>query len=733
MSDCEYSEVEEYSSEEEIEISDREHSESEVDEADEGEDNGDLGEQENLQVDQQNDSLVAENKLTDIIKTQQMIIDSLRMEIASFKLQATTVGRPVSRRNRKYTTKSEESTSAVVSSFEDDDDELDSLSSEKSSRSESSLEHGASITNPLLVDVVIQNVMDHLPLKSLLLARLVCRKWNAVATFQIANKSGPIQLEVYQPWKPSRGIKVSAFIDVMRNSLLGCPFSKYSISSFHALEELDRFFFHFGRIIKHLDLHLPEGFDDTQAFTTLLIRKIPHLESLRIGCCQMFKQMCLNSRQNDAPETLPFGKKGFLGCLKTFCVGNIINMIPSKSWLEAFFKMTPNLEKLVLHVNFKENGNTFIRIVLEALMNHHDGLKNIKSMMISCLTESHLRTLIKLADCGLRLKKFRFQDLCLHLTEINGSTLETFLASQADNLESLEIEQSSNFPRIRPFQLPPMKSLKMLSVVSSQRISIGILNYAAQLPKLEKLILRGYDVFSSANIFPHSDSAKRAIAGQCLKALSLPSKLNIPHFPKVLASMFPNVTDLEVRGVTNESLREIWESWPQLEKFKLVVSHFDDNIDSGLTGIADEVCTELRTDLMAENYRTEEIKTATGIADLKCLRSFEMECRAMWIPCQIITDVTGYFALANMTSLGKLKVTEIGVPEKFDLSNECIQNIIKTLTNTEVTFKIMDDHGRWQLELGRADILRNTYESEPQLEDHNKDKEYIADDQIYTY
>lgn len=39
----------------------------------------------------------------------------------------------------------------------------------------------------------------------------------------------------------------------------------------------------------------------------------------------------------------------------------------------------------------------------------------------------------------------------------------------------------------------------------------------------------------------------------------------------------------------------------------------------------------------------------------------------------------------------------------------------------------MDDHGRWQLELGRIDLLRNTYESEPQLEDHNKDREYMVD------
>lgn len=51
------------------------------------------------------------------------------------------------------------------------------------------------------------------------------------------------------------------------------------------------------------------------------------------------------------------------------------------------------------------------------------------------------------------------------------------------------------------------------------------------------------------------------------------------------------------------------------------------------------------------------------------LRSLEVECRAMWIPCQLITDVTGYFALVHLTTLKKLKVTEIGVPEKFDASD----------------------------------------------------------------
>lgn len=59
----------------------------------------------------------------------------------------------------------------------------------------------------------------------------------------------------------------------------------------------------------------------------------------------------------------------------------------------------------------------------------------------------------------------------------------------------------------------------------------------------------------------------------------------------------------------------------------------------------------------------------------------ELECRAMWIPCQLITDVTGYFALSQLNHLQKLKVTEIGVPEKFDVSvmETCILYINCTL------------------------------------------------------
>lgn len=456
--------------------------------------------------------------------------------------------------------------------------------------------------------------MVHLPFKSLLTTRLVCRKWNEIATSHLSSKCAPIQLEVDQPWKPSKGIKVSNFIEVMRtgNSLV-CPFSKYSIGSFSALEELDRFFFHFGKWVKHLDLNFQEEFDDSEEFVKLITRKLPLLESLRVGCCQMFQKSNLTSMTSLFP----------LKNLKVFCIGNIINIIPNKSWLESFLKMIPKLEKLVLHVNFKENGNTFIRLVLETLMTNSNLLANISSLMISCLTEAHLRTLIKLAECGLRLKHFRFQDLSLHLTEINGATLETFLSSQADYLQTLEIDQSSNFPRIRHFQLPQMKELRTFSVVTSQRISFGSISYPTNFPRLENLVLRGFDVFNCSSIFPQIDQKRiqhHYPNGYCLKALSLPSKLAIPHFPKLLSKLFPNLAELEVRGVSNECLKEIWESWPDLEKFKLVVSHFDDNIDSGITGIPEDVCRELRmnhSNMWEEIRPLEDLKRAPGITDLK--------------------------------------------------------------------------------------------------------------------
>lgn len=36
----------------------------------------------------------------------------------------------------------------------------------------------------------------------------------------------------------------------------------------------------------------------------------------------------------------------------------------------------------------------------------------------------------------------------------------------------------------------------------------------------------------------------------------------------------------------------------------------------------------------------------------------------------------------------------------------------------------MDDHGRWRLELEEEEAAVNMYETEPLLEDHNKDKIY---------
>lgn len=74
---------------------------------------------------------------------------------------------------------------------------------------------------------------------------------------------------------------------------------------------------------------------------------------------------------------------------------------------------------------------------------------------------------------------------------------------------------------------------------------------------------------------------------------------------------------------------------------------------------------------------------------VKDLVSLELECRAMWIPCHLITDVTGYFALSQLQNLKQLKVTEIGVPEKFDVrfdDEKTLYNIILGIFNTKICF-----------------------------------------------
>lgn len=100
-----------------------------------------------------------------------------------------------------------------------------------------------------------------------------------------------------------------------------------------------------------------------------------------------------------------------------------------------------------------------------------------------------------------------------------------------------------------------------------------------------------------------------------------------------------------------------------------------------------------------------------------------------------------------MKQLKSLKFTEIGVPEHFDvrilknanrrsnfnfknlsiylqLSEKCIKRIHENLKYCEISLQIMDDHGRWRLELEEEEAAVNMYESEPCLEDHNKDKVY---------
>lgn len=67
---------------------------------------------------------------------------------------------------------------------------------------------------------------------------------------------------------------------------------------------------------------------------------------------------------------------------------------------------------------------------------------------------------------------------------------------------------------------------------------------------------------------------------------------------------------------TNEFLQKIWESWPQLEVLKMVLSHFDGCLDSGITGVGMEDCFEIRNEQNYDDIRIEDVKVAPSISDL---------------------------------------------------------------------------------------------------------------------
>jgi hypothetical protein len=58
------------------------------------------------------------------------------------------------------------------------------------------------------------------------------------------------------------------------------------------------------------------------------------------------------------------------------------------------------------------------------------------------------------------------------------------------------------------------------------------------------------------------------------------------------------------------------------------------------------------------------------------------------------------------------------------LTENCIKTIHENLIDAEINLQIRDDHGRWRLELEEEEAAMNMYETEPCLEDHNKDKVY---------
>lgn len=386
--------------------------------------------------------------------------------------------------------------------------------------------------------------MKHLSLKSLLTARLVCRKWSKFVHHHLICKSDRVVLEVHQPWKPSGGQKLVKFLQVMRGGIETCPVSKFVLRNFDSFAELEPFFRKFGPIIKSLDLNFSKDFSENGAFRCVLFDCAPFIENLRIECCKMLQ----NSQNFWEYSELESGSSK-LNSLKTLYIGNIRGSIHlNKNWMKDFFRMAPNLKKIILQVHFKDNGHGFVQTVLESMLEVAN-LEKIKFLFISSLSQENLQILVKLAEKGLQLKTFKFQDICLHQVphgieeSISSEAISNFLQTQCECLESLKIEQRSN--RIRGFLFPKMAELKHLHFVSFDNLNCGHWNYCQLFPKLESLILRGYNVFSIPQYFSVVNTFP---AGINVRKLSLPSGLREETFPRFLSKLFPNVKELEIRG-----------------------------------------------------------------------------------------------------------------------------------------------------------------------------------------
>jgi len=493
---------------------------------------------------------------------------------------------------------------------------------------------------------VLETIMKHLPLKSLLASRLVCRKWCRYAHPHIQEICDPVILEVYQPWKPSRGHKLSKFLDVVKSSVEDCPFSKYVIRFFSTISELDQFFRKYGPTVKSLDLNFTLDFEDNAGLRRILFELTPNLESLRIECCKIL----------ESPHFWEYSEyeqgASKLHRLKTLYIGNIRQGIAlNPTWIKEFLTMTPNLEKVILQVHFKDNGHAFIQTVLDALLQSRNVCR-LKSIFISSLTESHLHTLIQLAHKGMALRAFKFQDLCLQQPipeeRISPETIHNFLWTQSWSLETLRIEQRSN--RIRGFTFPSMKILKHLTMISDDELNVGSINYGKTFPALESLTLRGYGVFPIHNYFSESENRffRNTWTGSKLRKLSLPSGIRQDNFPRLLARIFPGVKELEIRGASNQLLRNIWHSWPRLEKLKMVVSHYDGPLDSGITGIDQDECLRIQNDVEFEDFNEidlDEIQDGPSLADIESILNSMLIVR---VPCKFFK----FYNLFSITRVG---------------------------------------------------------------------------------
>ncbi|ODM95159.1 hypothetical protein Ocin01_11522 [Orchesella cincta] len=563
--------------------------------------------------------------------------------------------------------------------------------------------------NPLLLDVVLDNVFPMLDLPTLLNCRLVCKCWceNSGLKTTIREKSS-VSLRCIFLHTSTTKENISNYFQPNN----GIIYSRYYFEHISYQNTLvSKVFEVMGKTISILQLHLDLNQLKMNQFRELIYERTPNLEELKIYNLsheeiyykQLFPEL---SDPNDLPKLLNLKR---LELQET--------RSPIVTFMTEFMRTLPNLREITLKTDvcsdweeqaemWRQNS-AIAKSVIEGLQ-FSEVFKTLKVFKCGKLLPYHVQTLLEMGERGMMLEVLE-----LHVPPKEAEeTFTRLLNTQSTSLKQL-IMFEQRVPHFRPRRIlghPPtdqdfilklpvkMEQLELLQFSKNYKawmVPMKPVDYARQTPKLKTLCLNGYDGFGCiSDYFGVSSQATCMVT-----SLVSHDHVSDSKIANLMFQSFPHLTKLSIRYPSPQFLTALWSSCPRIRDLTLILT------DSLVCPYLDDVITGVDTRTIG--YYLGRVKSYGQMKRLKEMGSQQkVACSIMNLTGlrrlritvdhnenderQALSDATAEFALRRMDQLRLLELYTshwtLGLTSCVFFSHPCCERLKQDLKLTVIRF-----------------------------------------------